>query len=270
MARPVGRAAVVVDQLPLAVQQVALEIIAVGDGDAGRVEPSVGLAAQVRHLLPALAQSGRVAVAVDGPVEQNLLCERPAVALVGIAAARERSDRPPKRVVFGARFVAAAVPGAQCPAVDVLEQPALAGVHVRFMQLHTAHGEIAADRHAIEGVDDGAAVAFDVENRARPVPTIGAVVVDAEEDPAKRVEAGERRGVGAARSLFGGRPLGRPLATVDPQPEPGRQIVGVGESPEVGADIRIGGWVGGDRVVGVPACLAATGRRPLCDRCCQG
>ena len=37
-----------------------------------------------------------------------------------------------------------------------------------------------------------------------------AVVVDAEKDPAERVEAGDGRGVGVARGLFRGLLFGRP------------------------------------------------------------
>ena len=262
---PVDRSGVVQRNAPRATEPVVLEIAGVGGGQARRVELHERLAAQVACF------GFGVAFAVDdGRCEDCRLRVR-----------RQQIDpqRPAQAVVAVLQLVAPAVPTAQRVARHVVEHPARAAVHAGLVDrgaeqvVPEAHddapGRVRVVHHRIAHFP---LVAVDVEFDARrrvvflAVECVAraddAVVVDAEEGAAERVEVRELRragmrggfagGVGFVPAEFTGVPLRVPGA---PTGVDAGEVAG-DEVPDVGVAAR----VGQHRVVAVPR-----GLRPRAD-----
>ena len=159
------------------------------------------LALQIGLLLLRLGQPRIGTVAIDRAlIDDGLRIDR-GVGLRGIAALDERLHRPPQRIVFRAERIFAAVPAADRLAGDVVEHPALAGLHARLVDARAEHVIVIAHDRAAERVDDFALVAFDVEHGAGRILLVVAVLIlavvgDGQKGSAQRVEMGNGRRVG--------------------------------------------------------------------------
>jgi hypothetical protein len=254
LARPVEHVPVILSELAIVVQQIALGIVRTGRDDTGCIEMPVGLAPEIRLSEPMLRHSRVGTVTVDDPLEQRLSDKRLGVPLVGIAALNKGARGPPQRIVFRTDRIQPAGPETDWLARHVLQRPALAGLHTCLMELRTAHVEVSPDDDATKRIDDGASVALDIQYGTSSVFAILAVIIDPQECPAKAIETGDRGCVSVACRLFCGLLSWSPSA-VDPLMVPGRQIIAVGKPPEELGNVGSGPGIARDSVVRVPARL---------------
>ena len=163
--------------------------------------------------------------------------------------------------------MAAAVPGVERLAGDVVEHPALAGLHARLVDAVAEHVVVVAHDDAVRWRRSTSRWLPSMSSSTRVgvelLDAIGAVraesvVGDRQERAAERVEVARRSACRRATAAFsrGGPARRRPSAPPGALRVPGRQVVGVGQaakkSPTSGSVVRVGDQ---DRVVDVPGLL---------------